>query len=370
MSVEMTPAQQSAVEAIRNWHQDTRGSKVFTLFGYAGTGKTTVVAKAVSEMGLRAVYAAYTGKAASVMRAQGIPAQTIHSMIYHAVKSHLTQDVRFEWNPDSVASCADLIVIDECSMVGDKVARDLLRYGKKVLALGDPAQLPPVKDGGYFSKFTPDLQLTDVHRQAEDSPVLKLATAARLGENIPYGKHGTSEVVGARDLDDDIWSADQVLVGTNRSRSSLNRRARNFFGMGGPYPQLGEKVICLRNNYRFNMMNGEMFIVVSCAELPGNCLRMDLVREDGGGETLTGVLCRADCFTGPTSEAALVSAVYSHLVQMDYGYAITVHKSQGSQWKNVVLFDESRFFREDSQKWLYTGITRASERITIARGRL
>lgn len=366
--IAMTPAQQSAVEAIRNWHQ--RGtSPIFTLFGYAGTGKTTVVAKAVSEMGLRAVYGAYTGKAASVMRAQGIPAQTIHSMIYFAEQSKLDPKVvKFHWDPDSVAGYSDIIVIDECSMVGDRVGRDLLKYNVKILALGDPAQLPPVEGGGFFTNRRPDVTLTDVHRQAAGSPVLAMATDTRMGKKLNLGKYGDSEVVEARDLeDDDIWSADQVLVGTNRSRRALNARARSHFGMTGPYPQMGEKVVCLRNNYERNMMNGEMFIVVSCVEENPIWLKMDLVRADNTEEVISEVRVPTNCFIGKTDESSYPSSTF---VTLDYGYALTVHKSQGSQWDNVVLLDESRVFRDDARRWLYTGITRASKKITIAKGRL
>jgi ATP-dependent exoDNAse (exonuclease V) alpha subunit len=366
--IELSPTQSAAVQAIRNWHNNSR-AQVFRLFGYAGTGKTSVVATAVADMGLRAVYAAYTGKAAAVMRNNGIPASTIHRLIYKPSGGPPPKPVVFSFDPGGMAAYSDLIVIDECSMVDERVGQDLLRYGVKLLAIGDPAQLPPPTERhGYFTKGKGDVLLTEIHRQAGDSPVLTLATRARQGEILKYGYYGSSEVIEACDLEDDrLWSADQVLCGTNATCDKLNARARHFYGMQSPLPQFGDKVVCLRNNYQYGVMNGETFTVMNATQVSGSMLHLDLVPTEGG-DLVEGVLVATQPFIDPRFKLDAISG--GTLALMTYAYAMTVHKSQGSQWNDVVLIDESRVFREAKDSWLYTGVTRAAKRITVAKGRI
>ena len=71
-------------------------------------------------------------------------------------------------------------MIDECSMVDEELGRDLLSFGKPILVLGDPAQLPPVKGGGFFTETAPDVMLTEIHRQAEGSAIIRASRAARV----------------------------------------------------------------------------------------------------------------------------------------------------------------------------------------------
>ena len=169
---------------------------MFRLFGYAGTGKTTLarhVAEAVDGRGrLRRLHR--QGRA-SVLRSKGChDASTIHSLIYRSRESD-EGGPHFVLNRQSPASKADLIVIDECSMVDEELGRDLLSFGKPVLVLGDPAQLPPVKGGGFFTDAEPDVMLTEVHRQARDNPIIRLSMTVREGGRLPLGRHGESRVI-------------------------------------------------------------------------------------------------------------------------------------------------------------------------------
>ena len=131
---------------------------------------------------------------------------------------------QFVLNTESVLRDAKLLVLDEVSMVGRELATDLLAFGKPILVLGDPGQLPPIKGEGAFNTDTPDVLLTEVHRQAAESAIIRLATAAREGTTIPYGEHDEfvwkmrrSEVgVGG------LLNADQVLCGKNATRVWLN----------------------------------------------------------------------------------------------------------------------------------------------------
>ena len=232
--------QAAAIATIETWFRNrTRDQQIFRLFGYAGTGKTTITAVATEALGLEpmtpgglggVLFAAFTGKAALVMTRKGTPAQTIHSLIYRVSEAtpeeiaRVTQDLaalrrdlprmgpaersftmtliaqlelrlqdihqpKFLINEQSILRDADLLVLDEVSMVGADMAHDLLAFGKPILVLGDPGQLPPIKGQGFFAEAAPDVMLTEVHRQAGDSAILRLATLAREGLPVPFGAH-------------------------------------------------------------------------------------------------------------------------------------------------------------------------------------
>ena len=372
----LSPMQADGVRKIHDWLAEpkSRRSQEFRFFGTAGTGKTTAIATAVSEANLNMAYIAFTGKAASVMRRNGIDAQTLHSLIYRRIDDDLvTNKPRFERARRQDVGRFDLIVLDECSMIGAEMAEDLLSFGIPVLAIGDPAQLPPVSDRtglGYFTRGTPDVLLTEVHRQAADSPILKLATQARKGETLKYGNYGDSRVLFSGDIDpDELWEADQVIVGTNATRSRLNRRARAHYGMSDPIPMFGDKLICTRNNPTYGIFNGEMFTVIRCDSSTGSAwLELDLVRlEDPSKEIISHVKVHSSLFIDSNMPS---DATLGRSAQFDFGYAVTAHKAQGSQWDNLVVIDESAVFRDDKDKWLYTAITRAAKTITVGKGRI
>jgi exodeoxyribonuclease V len=169
-----TPEQAAAIDAVGRWLRDDT-PQVFRLFGCAGVGKTTLARHLAASLSGETVFAAATGKAAAVMRANGCDgATTIHSLIYTTTISAKGEYI-FTVNPASPAATADLIVIDECSMVDETIGRDLLSFGTPILVLGDPAQLPPVKGAGFFTDAHPDVLLTQIHRQALDSPIIRLS---------------------------------------------------------------------------------------------------------------------------------------------------------------------------------------------------
>src|SRR5262244_709667 len=194
-----TPHQDSALKAVAAWLKAKPGKKdtpqVFRLFGYAGTGKTTLARHIADGVDGEVKFAAFTGKAALVMRNKGCDgASTIHSLIYRARESGVEQP-SFELWDDAPASKAKLIVVDECSMVDAEMGRDLLSFECPLLVLGDPAQLPPIQGGGFFTDTTPDAMLTEVHRQAQDDPIVRLSMDIRAGNTLPEGRYGKSEVV-------------------------------------------------------------------------------------------------------------------------------------------------------------------------------
>jgi ATP-dependent exoDNAse (exonuclease V) alpha subunit len=125
------------------------------------------------------------------------------------------------------------VVIDECSMVNQELGEDLLSFGAKVLVLGDPAQLPPIQYGGYFTGGEPDAMLTEIHRQADGDPIVELATELRQGRMPRHGRYGESAIV-AEISDEELGAADQLLVGRNSTRHRYNAKLRRLSGSPDP----------------------------------------------------------------------------------------------------------------------------------------
>ena len=263
-----TPHQDSALNAVADWLKAKPGRNgtppVFRLFGYAGTGKTTLARHIADGVDGEVKFAAFTGKAALVMRNKGCDnASTIHSLIYRAKESGVEQP-SFELWDDAPASKAKLIVIDECSMVDAELGRDLMSFDCPLLVLGDPAQLPPIQGGGFFTDCEPDAMLTEVHRQAQDDPIVRMSMDIREGRQLEIGRHGESEVVSRSELDPDrVMGADQVLVGRNNTRRAYNMRVRQKQNIEDPLPVAGDKLVCLRNNRKKGLFNGGLWRVKS-----------------------------------------------------------------------------------------------------------
>jgi ATP-dependent exoDNAse (exonuclease V) alpha subunit len=366
-----SPQQDNALKAVSQWLKDAkkgRAPQVFRLFGYAGTGKTTLARHIAEGVDGEVKFAAFTGKAAMMLRAKGCnDAGTIHSLIYRARSEDKTGEPSFSINRQSDVKNADLLVIDECSMVDEELGKDLLSFDTPVLVLGDPAQLPPVKGGGFFTEQEPDVMLTEVHRQARDNPIIRLSMQIRNGEMLEPGSYGESRILRKGDLDKEamanlVLGCDQVLVGRNKTRKDFNARMRTLMGRTDQMPFAGDKVVCLRNNKTKGLLNGATFQVKAVGKGKTGMVALRLEADDISALTVR-VAVLPEFFTG--GEEALPWAVRRDSDEFDYGYALTVHKAQGSQWDHVVLFDESFAFREHRERWLYTAVTRAAERLTV-----
>lgn len=369
--------QDAALKAVRAWLGMRTGPQVFRLFGYAGTGKTTLAKEVEAMAGGLTLYATFTGKAALVLRKKGCTdASTIHSAIYKPIEDPITGETTFRLNHDSAVGIAKLVIIDEVSMVGEELARDLLSFGTKLLVLGDPAQLPPVKGEGYFINVPPDFMLTEVHRQAADNPIIRMSMDVREGRPLQVGSYGDSVVVRRKDISKDtlreyVLSADQMLCGLNRTRQTFNARIRELKGIAGKHsqagqadwvPTIGDRLVCLRNNRLKGLLNGGLWDV-DAVQSVGKQIKLRVASIDEPDAPRVDVDVPAPFFTGGDKD--LDWRERKKFDEFTYGYALTVHKSQGSQWDNVLLFDESAVFREDAAKHLYTGITRAAERVTV-----
>ena len=358
-----SPQQDAALKAVAEWLKSGK-PQVFRLFGYAGTGKTTLAKHIADHIDGEVAFGAFTGKAALVLRSKGCDnARTIHSMIYRP-KDLDTEEPSFVLNEDAPAANAKLIIIDECSMVDEELGRDLLSFGKKVLVLGDPAQLPPVKGGGFFTEAEPDVMLTEVHRQAAGNPIIRLSMIVREGGRLDYGTYGETRILSRAELDTTtVTQADQVLVGLNKTRRAYNGRLRELFGRTEAMPEPGDKLVCLRNDKKKGLLNGGLWYVKTSAPVRRQKLRLTVVPEDDPTAKATRIAVLPAFFMDGDEEIPYAQRRESD--EFNYGYALTVHKAQGSQWDNLVLFDESFAFREHRHRWLYTGITRAAKKLTV-----
>lgn len=389
--------QAQALDAVGQWLRDPNAPQVFRLFGYAGTGKTTLAKHLAAQEDGLVLFAAYTGKAASVLRDRGCAeASTLHSLLYSVRDKDRSELLRlreelktmdkkhrdyaetaameraelervrapaFSLNPASLLNDAKLLVVDEVSMVGERIGRDAETFGKKILVLGDPAQLPPVRGGGYFTEAEPDILLTEIHRQAADNPIIRWATMARKGEMIPHGDAGLAKKF-VRAKVDDQWlatMAGQILCGKNETRRTLNQRIRKKLGFTSEYPEEGDALICLMNDHKLGVLNGVMCQAHGAATHEvgtPDALALDLKYE---GRLLLDQVVDSAPFRGLDGDP------FRKYLQLDYGYAITVHKSQGSQWPTITIYDDGFGKRDPSvrRRWLYTAITRAEHKLNI-----
>lgn len=367
--MEFSEQQNQAMEEIKKWYHSVNRKPWFYLAGYAGTGKTTLAKYMGEYLNKRTGFAAFTGKAASVLKSKGCTdARTIHSLIYDVKEEK--GEIEFQLKHDSDILRKDLLIVDEVSMVGEELGKDLLSYDRPIIVLGDPAQLPPVKDAGFFTNQEPDFMLTEIHRQALDNPIIGLSIKIRNGEYINYGKYGDNVLVLERDKLNEsmLTGAGQILVGKNDTRKEINAIYREL------HPEIDEskvivpkdRLVCLKNDAKDGLFNGTMWEVNKIVKSYGKDRHRLLVKNlDIYNNFYKNVYVHEFFFQG--KEDTLDWREKKRYHWFDYGYALTVHKAQGSQWNNVLLFDESGIFREDANKWLYTGVTRAAERVIILR---
>lgn len=361
--------QKDALRAVDKWfYHDTKKKKWFFVGGYAGTGKTTLAKHFASNIDGDVCFGAFTGKAALVMRKAGcIGARTLHSLIYIAEVDKNTGAVTFRINRgSSVLNGAKLLIIDECSMVDDKMGNDLLSFGVPILVLGDPAQLPPVAGTGFFTKGKPDVMLTEIHRQAAENPVIWVASQIRQGIYPDYGTYGDSKIV-SKITSTEFMEADQILAGRNITRQDMNRKKRKLLGREIDTPVAGDRLICLENDRDLGIFNGGMFNCIGPVEskYKTNFNHYSVISEDEEDALPQLVKVHSSFFLDvPKPDWKILKGSQS----FDHGWAITTHKAQGSGFAKPLIYDESWCFREFWTNWLYTAVTRTIDKFIIMKG--
>lgn len=369
--LEITQQQGEGIKAVVDWFYTPwkrgQAGQVFKFFGAAGTGKTTLATYIAQELGVNVLYVAFTGKASLVLAKKGCrPVSTIHSAIYKAAQDEVTGRWHYTLNFEKLLGI-DLVIVDEAPMVGAELGKDLLSVCGKVLALGDPYQLPPVNDAGFFGIGQPDFLLTDIHRQAKDNPIIAMSMLVRNGERPKLGTYGSSRVLKSKMLDYEMIAAhDMTLVGKNDTRKYINDMYRQGAGLKDQYgliPGPGERLICLRNNRERGFLNGSLWMTVAASEMKHGDVVSTIVPEDEPDTDANLILTPPDYFDG--TEMALDWRVRKDADEFCYANGITTHKAQGSSWTRVLGLDQSKVFKEDWSKWLYTLLTRASDSVTL-----
>lgn len=417
MKTELTFDQENAKNLIAEWFTNTQ-DQVFVLSGYAGTGKTFLIDYIVRnvlmlKIGTEAVFVSPTGKAAANLVRNGTVAGTVHSLIYMRDDEDFDVDENGEIiqkeelsfiKREKIDEKIRLIIIDEASMINETVLNDLLSFHVKCLFCGDGAQLPPV-NGVCTLLQRPHYTMTEIVRQAADNPIIQVATMAREGKTIPYGNYGDTVCVVRKNALSQaerkrlFLKADQIICGRNNTRLSLNREVRKYKGIADDeiLPTEEEKVICTLNDWekpldkskQFYLVNGIIgrardiktgFDNLATMEFQADFLDVGVkvpfdtgVFEDGKYRHLYSERA-ATLSDGTVVHEANFALLHKLRVvseepicRFEFAYAITCHKAQGSEFDFVIVFDESWAFGEEKNRWLYTAITRAKEKLLIIR---
>ena len=398
LSNEQKTVADAIMSEIRKFHV-TRIPFVIRVGGYAGTGKTFMLANMRKEIykyrrHMEVGFATFTGKASSVLLAKltennGIYDHdyigTIHRLIYNprtVYNVKLKQYVIVGWKlkkPEELF--CDVIFIDEGSMVSKDIWQDLLKFGKPIVVFGDHAQLPPISSEGFSLMSHPDFLLTEIHRQALNSPIIKLSQFIREEGYIPK-KIVSKDVIKTRwksqeckkiwdsiNFDDDVMT----LCAFNATRANINDMIRKRLGYIKTQPYPGERLVCLKNNRASGVMNGQVGTVLWYMPDKKGLYRLTLAIE-GTDEPIESI-CSDKCFGqvqyplyDKDSKDQRAKYRKGHAIDyFDYGNCISVHKSQGSEWNKIILFEQrtKRWNDQFYAKWLYTAVTRARFKLFI-----
>jgi exodeoxyribonuclease V len=353
--VVLSKEQLNAVAAINSF-LETENKQTFTMHGLAGSGKSTILGEIVKTVP-DVLLCAPTGKAASVLSAKSnYPARTIHSLFYRLIENDIDpntgkKNLKFARIHQPGTLKGKVILLDESSMVDTKIGNDLKQTGAKIIASGDPGQLQPVNGKQLFNKA--DFTLTEIHRQALESPIIRQAHSVR--QNGRYKTDGDNFQVREFTMDD-LKTADMVLCWKNKTRQEMNKIMREIRGYTNPYPSKGESLMCLKNARDHGVYNGNVYPLTRDFRPNDTKIYLDIEDKEIGIPK-----CR---FVGP--HGSLDDARDDDISCWDYGYCLTTHKAMGSEYKYVLLIDEYTH-PEQRKEWVYTSLTRASERITISR---
>ena len=393
--MELTEKQEKGLETILTRYN--LGLKYTTISGYAGTGKSTLVKFAIAALGVRedrVAYATFTGKAAEVLRKKGnTGACTLHKLLY----DHFPKPGGGFIRKPKTSLDYDVVVVDEVSMAPKSMIDMLLSHRVYVIFLGDPFQLPQInKDESHDILENAHIFLDEVMRQAAESEIIQISMKIRNGEPIDFMKGKEVIIIPKSELvEGHLTWADQILCGTNATRENINRQMREIYGFSG-LPQDGEKMICLRNYWDDCADNGDALVNGTTGILrnpfetfrmipnyiPIDNHRMDVIQGDfvtSDGSTFNSVemdkkflIDGVKCITDGKILFRLgkLKNKIGDIVPREFafGYAITTHKAQGSEWDKVLVIEEKfPFPKEEHARWLYTAVTRASEKLVLVR---
>lgn len=389
MGFVLNEQQEEATKLARKWWI-SRDKQVFEISGPAGSGKTTIVHHLMESINLsndEVLFMAFVGKATMELSRKGNNAQTIHSTIYDLEELPVFDDegkmIMVNGRPKtrpyfvkkpSIPPNIKLLVIDEGGMVNKEIALDILSFNIPVLVLGDLDQLPPVIGDSFFLK-NPDVILTQIMRQAEGDPIIHLSQMAKKGIYIPTGKYGDRcYVVMKENITDEIMtSADIIICGKNSTRDNLNYHIRhNILKRKNDHPYIGDKIICRQNNWKLSIEN-DLFLIngmngyieaIYLDSYNGKTINIDFRPEFLKNSMFRNITIDYKyLFMDFNQKKSQGRSFYN---RFEFGWAITAHLSQGSQYDKVLIMNERMGTHDYYRKWLYTAITRAKTHLILA----
>jgi exodeoxyribonuclease-5 len=385
--IELSKDQQKSLNVLYEFVSENKTlKKHITLGGYAGTGKTTLIAELRNKLEkanpkIKVAFCAFTGKAVQVLKNKLTlgnaiykrdSISTIHSLIYRTIEDD--RGAVLGWIKKEIEELDfDLIIVDEASMIDSKIWQDLNYYEIPIIAVGDHGQLPPIS-GGFNLMDKPELKLENIHRQAENNPIIKVSILAREEGKIPYQKWDKKvfKITNSEAFEyyDDLFSSYNqdllILCNFNNTRLRLNQAVRKYKDFEEQTPMRNDRVICLRNNHEKYIYNGMQGFIKNIKTK--NELAYEVEIEMDGLDKIYSGLISKDQFNSPTTLNNINRSYKTQGLDLfDFGYALTVHKAQGSQAKKVVLFEERTKHQSDDdfRRWLYTAVTRAEEELLI-----
>ena len=353
--------------------------------GVSGVGKSTLVKYIVDAIGLPendVVYAALCGKAAQVLRNKGCAnSMTLHKLLYFPREIDGTQDVEFVPRK-YLENSPKLIVVDEASMISKEMFDLLISHKVHIIFLGDPFQLPAISESASILD-EPHVFLTEITRQALDSPIIRLSMDIREGKVLTYGGDKDARVIPMDKVSKGLLlGADIVLCGKNSTRRYLNNEIRKLKWrdqyQAGPID--GDKIICLHNYWKIAdklgntpLVNGSIGILTDISMHDTKKLKPKLIGTftDEVGNVFRKKDMNIDYQLLATGNPTVNQQNFkeftrtSRPLEFDYAYAVTCHKYQGSQANKVLCFAECMGDKEYYYRWLYTSITRAVEKVVL-----
>lgn len=364
MSLTLSPDQATACDQIREYvttgvNPCSKNNRYMTFGGYAGTGKSTILAKLMKEFANEAWAMAFTGKACAVLRKKGVTANTIHSSIYTCITKPGQKPV-FVRKTD--IPC-EMIFVDESSMISKGLYDDILSYNIPVVFIGDHGQLEPVGENPNLM-LKPDTRLEKIHRQAEGNPIITYAHHIRHhGDMGDFDSPDPTRLVidTADNWMNHVTPTTQIITAFNGVRVAANLAMRDALDYPKDHPVTGDRVICLKNDKTLGIYNGQQGDIISCDAQPGDLCWCATVRF---GEFTIPVPVRMIPAQFNSEKTIPWDPSQKDMQYFDYAYAVTCHKAQGSEYDDVLVVEQpSRLW--DRARWGYTAATRAARKLTF-----